>query len=114
MWGRFEQIIKAFFTWLVQVPLIASLTGMAAVVIEWISDGMSWAYMQLGLLAARGMGKAISALEVPAQLTGFSWGTFGAQAIRLIDFYQVDLAVGIVLTAALLRIVLKAVTLGQY
>ena len=95
----------------ITTPLILAAAGWA---LEQMTDGISWAYYKIGQLAARAAGTAIAQIDVPAAMEGWSWTSFGAQAIRLIDFYQLDLAVALIFAGALSRVAVKVISLGRF
>lgn len=88
--------------------------GVAGYALEQMTDGLTWAYVQLGMLAAKAAGAGVSTVDVPDAMATWSWAAFGADALRLIDFYQLDLAVGLVVSGALARVAVKVMTLGRY
>ena len=108
VWAKLLEVLGR----VIQTVLVPALIGLGAWVLELLTDAVSWAVYQIGSLLARGLGTALQAVDLPAP--NVDWTVFGQAFLRLVDLWQMDLALAAVVGASIVRLLVYVVTLGRF
>lgn len=104
-------LVAALGRWATRL-LIPILIAVGGWVLEQMTGALSWVFLRIGSAVVTLIVVELARVQMPSPP---DWaGVFGSQMLDLVEVAGVDVALGVLIASALLRLVVSVVTLGRF